>query len=168
MGKLKLRKPLAVVDCNFIQRCSSEHNDVPAHFDCLLIAPLFRELLSKKAEEREFLFNRFIEWTRRNVDRLWMMRELDDIRTELEGSTERVKRIHSYDLLSPFQTRILRRYVRDPNFRWSPSHSRPSVEKWLQEGTSACQDFVGFTDECRAFAESLEPVCKFITSVLFS
>jgi hypothetical protein len=155
MKALKITRPLAVVDCNFIQGCRNEQNDVPAHFDCLIIPQLFQELLSKPESERDFLLTRFTTWTRRNIDRLWVMHDWGELIPTMEATPERVRRIRLRHILSHFRTRIFRKYIRDENFRLHLPESNPEFHHWVKEDAKGRRDFVAFTDECRAFGESL-------------
>src|SRR5438105_53307 len=109
MNTLKIHKPVAVVDCNFIQRCRGEEDDVPQSWDCLLISSVFSELAIKPDQERTFLLSKFTSWTRRNVDRLWIAQDFNDLRSAMEPSPDRVKQIRLRHLVSPSRTHLVRR-----------------------------------------------------------
>lgn len=113
MGSLKISKPLAVVDCNFIQRCSGDADDVPRSWDCLLIAAVFAELSIKLEHEREFLLGKFTAWMRRNANRLWIARDFIDLLETMERGPDRVKQIRLRHLVCPSRTRFVRSALRD-------------------------------------------------------
>jgi hypothetical protein len=151
MSKLRITKPIAVVDCNFIQRCRGGEDDVPAGLDCLLTAGVFAELAMKDVHERDFLFKRFTAWTRRNADRLWMARDLIQVRDKMEPSPDRVRRIRAHDLISPPHTRIIREVARDSEVYWQAPLEIPAVKEWLTDAEAGRAAFVSFADDCRDF-----------------
>src|SRR5687767_6703100 len=90
MARLKFPKPVAVVDCNFIQGCRGESDDVPRAWDCLIIPNLLAELATKTESDRNFLFGRLSKWIQRNGVRLWMSRGLGELEKKRESAPDRV------------------------------------------------------------------------------
>jgi hypothetical protein len=156
MNALKINKPIAVVDCNFIQRCRGEEDDVPWSWDCLLISSVFGELAIKADQERTFLLSKFTSWTRRNVDRLWIARDFDDLRSAMEPTPDRVRHIRLRHLVSESRTRLVRRAIRDGQLQWRAPPEIPEIQDWLSRAARGRAAFVSFTDECRDFIESQE------------
>jgi hypothetical protein len=153
MGSLRIDKPICVVDCNFIQTCRGEAEDVPSHWDCLLISSVFSELASKEESERAFLFARFTSWVRRNKNRLWMARQWPDLLKAHETSPHTVRRIRLADFVSKGVTEKLRKYAADPNVEWSASTQTPEISRWLQDVASGRDSFLSLADECKRFIE---------------
>jgi hypothetical protein len=154
MSSPRITKPIAVVDCNFIQRCRSEDDDVPRAWDCLLISAVFAELATKPDGERAFLFGKFTNWTRRNIDRVWVAQDFNDLREAMEPSPDRVRQVRLRHLVSPSRTRFLRNALRGDAAHWRAPLEFPEVQQWLSHAARARAAFVSFADQCRDFIAS--------------
>jgi hypothetical protein len=146
---LKITRPLAVVDCNFIQRCQGADDDVPCAWDCLLTGSVFLELASKDGKERDFLFAKFTNWTRRNADRLWLARDFNDLHRAMEPRYDAVRQIRVWHLIAKKETTELRRYAKDKATNWTAPLENEGVQKWLVHASNSRNSFVEFTGEAR-------------------
>lgn len=151
MDRLKITRPIAVVDCNFIQRCRGEMDDVPSCWDCLLTSGVFAELALKEENEREFLLSKFSNWTRRNVERIWIAHDLNELRNSMEPTPDKVRQIRLRHLLSESRTRFVRRAARDAGMFWRAPLDSPEVKDWLSHAARGREIFVSFADRCREF-----------------
>lgn len=154
MKDIVISKPICVVDCNFIQSCRGDSDDVPASWDCLLISSVFGELATKDERERSFLFSRFTEWARRNANRLWIARDWMALLNSHEGSPRNARRIRLRDLVCPANTKKMRQYASHPDNKWQAPLSIPAVREWLDNADKGRALFVSFTDACRKFVGS--------------
>lgn len=155
MGKLEVNCSLAVVDCNFIQKCGGEGDDVPPHLDCLIITPVFAELAGKGDHERAFLGARFVRWLRRNVDRVWMGREWLDL-YDLQSDLNHMRYIHMRDMVDSKNTRLLRKAVQNSAEDWLAAPLAPAIGQWLTSSESKRSSFVNLTDQMRSYITSQE------------
>jgi hypothetical protein len=155
MALHKPDRPLAIVDCNFIQGCRGEEDDVPQHWDCLVVTPVFAEFANKREHERVFLGARFARWLRRNAHRLWMGREWLEL-YEMQSDINHVRHIHSRDLVDFQRTRLLRRGAANCADDWLAAPLQPTVQQWLDNGDVNRNRFMNLTNEARDYVKALE------------